>query len=181
MTCIVGMVCPKTGNVYMGGDSAGVSGYSLQIRTDEKVFRTGPFLMGFTTSFRMGQLLRYDLEPPEHPTKMSSMQYMVTRFIPTVRELFKGGGFQKLESGVESGGTFLVGYRNQLYNVQSDYQIAVPRCGMDAVGCGFELALGAMAALTGQKPQQRIRRALEITAEFNIGVRAPFKVLKCPT
>jgi hypothetical protein len=36
MTCIVGLV--DKGDVYIGGDSAGVAGLSLSIRADEKVF-----------------------------------------------------------------------------------------------------------------------------------------------
>ena len=41
MTCIVGLV--HGGKVYMGGDSAGVGGYCLTVRADEKVFRNGEF------------------------------------------------------------------------------------------------------------------------------------------
>lgn len=51
MTAIVGLV--EKGNVYIGGDSAGVAGLSISIRGDEKVFKVGPFIMGFTSSFRM--------------------------------------------------------------------------------------------------------------------------------
>jgi hypothetical protein len=176
MTCIVGMVCPKTGNVYLGGDSAGVSGWNMQIRADEKVFRNGPFVMGFTTSFRMGQLLRYNLKPPDHPSRMSAMEYMVTSFVPAIREVFKGGGFLKVESQQESGGQFLVAYRGKLYMIDSDYQVGVPLSGIAAVGCGMDMALGAMHALT-IPPPQRIKRALQVAATLNIGVRPPFKVL----
>jgi hypothetical protein len=51
MTCIVGLV--DGGRVWLGGDSAGVSGWDLTVRADRKVFRNGPYVMGFTTSFRM--------------------------------------------------------------------------------------------------------------------------------
>lgn len=63
MTCIVGLV--DKGSIYMGGDSAGVAGLSVTTRADEKVFLNGPFIMGFTTSFRMGQILRYKFVPPD--------------------------------------------------------------------------------------------------------------------
>jgi hypothetical protein len=52
VTAIVGLV--HEGTVYIGGDSAGVSGYSMTVRADAKVFTVGPYLLGFTTSFRMG-------------------------------------------------------------------------------------------------------------------------------
>ncbi len=63
MTCIVGIETDK--GVVIGGDSAGVSGLGLTVRADEKVFARGPFVMGFTSSFRMGQLLRYGALDPD--------------------------------------------------------------------------------------------------------------------
>ena len=42
MTCIVGV--QEHGNVYLGGDSAGVSDHNLRIRKDSKVFSVGSIL-----------------------------------------------------------------------------------------------------------------------------------------
>ena len=81
MTCIVGLV--HEGVVYIGGDSAGVAGLSLVVRADEKVLRNGDFLMGFTTSFRMGQLLRYKLDPPRrHPDDAWPSTWWWTSLMP---------------------------------------------------------------------------------------------------
>lgn len=59
MTCIVGITDGRT--VTVGGDSAGSDGWHVAVLSDSKVFQVGPYLMGFTTSYRMGQLLRYSL------------------------------------------------------------------------------------------------------------------------
>ena len=91
MTCIVGLV--HEGVVYIGGDSAGVGGMSLTVRADEKVFQNGEFLMGFTTSFRMGQLLRYSLKPPRRHPDDEINQFMVVTFTNAVRECLKAGGW----------------------------------------------------------------------------------------
>src|SRR5271170_3977037 len=128
MTCIVGLM--DKGDVYMGGDSAGVSGLSISIRADEKVFVNGPFIMGFTTSFRMGQLLRYKFSPPEQTSHQDNMQYMVTSFIDTARKCFEDNGFGEKRRG----GTFLVGYKGQLYTIDSDFQVGLPADTYDAVG-----------------------------------------------
>ena len=64
MTCIVGVV--DNGKVYMGGDSAGVGGLCIETRKQPKVFRNGDFLIGYTDSFRMGQLLQYKMSPPRY-------------------------------------------------------------------------------------------------------------------
>lgn len=174
MTCIVGLVTDK--GVLIGGDSAGVSEYNLIVRSDPKVFTTGPFLIGFTYSFRVGQLLRYRLTVPEQQDGVDDFAYMATEFVDAVRACLHAHGAMKDEQGVHQGGVFLVGYRGQLYRVDSDFQIGVNACGFDAVGCGDQVALGALAALEGSPPKKRIERALQIAEQFNAGVRGPFTV-----
>lgn len=175
MTCIVGIA--RFGVVHIGGDSAGVSGLDLTVRADPKVFRNGPFVMGFTTSFRMGQLLRFAFTPPEHPEGLDDYAFMVTRFIDGVRECLKAGGYAKKDNEVEQGGQFLVGYRGQLYEVGSDYQVAIPAYGFAAIGCGADLALGALHALSPETDHRRILNALEAAATFNAGVCGPFTII----
>ena len=168
MTCIIGLI--HDNKVYVGGDSAGTSGTNLTIRKDPKVFKNGPFLIGFAGSFRVGQLLRYALKPPIHPDGMDDYEYMVVEFIKSVRTTLK-------ENGFDSGPTFLVGYKSQLYNVDSDFQIGIPLYGIAAAGCGAQIALGAVHALDNWGPTDKIKRALEIVAGLNTGVAAPFTIL----
>lgn len=83
MTCIAGIA--QDGKVYICGDSAGSAGHDLAVRADRKVFVNGEFVMGFTTSFRMGQLIQYAFTPPKrHPDK-DVMAYMVTEFVDALR------------------------------------------------------------------------------------------------
>lgn len=168
MTCIVGLV--EDGNVYIGGDSAGVAGLSISIRSDEKVFGNGPFIMGFTSSFRMGQLLRYKLAPPQQTVHQSDMEYLVNDFITAAQTCFVESGF----GDKRTGGCFLLGYKEKLYRVDSDFQVGMPAANYEAVGCGADLALGAMYASKGKKPEERILLALEAAAKFSGGVAAPF-------
>ena len=61
MTCIVGLV--HNGIVYIGGDSAAITIDGVQfLRSDPKVFIKEDFLIGFTSSYRMGQLIRFNLK-----------------------------------------------------------------------------------------------------------------------
>lgn len=172
MTCIVGLV--DKGSVYIGGDSRGVAGLSVSERADEKVFVNGPFVMGFTTSFRMGQLLRYKFDPPAQTTSQNDMEYLVTDFIDAARRCFKDNGF----GSEKEGGTFLVGYSERLYTINSDFQVGIPADPFDSVGSGSDLALGAMYATKGMEPVKRITLALEAASKFNAGVAPPFHVIK---
>lgn len=174
MTVIVGFTDGKT--VYIGGDSAGVSGWDMMIRNDEKVFVNNGFIMGFTSSFRMGQILRYGFMPPSI-TGNDLYQYMVTDFIDAVRKCLKEGGYVKTEGGRDDGGTFLVGYQGRLFRIESDFQVGEARTHYDAVGCGDMAALGSMFTSTGKPPRERIETALKAAECFSAGVRGPFTIL----
>jgi len=178
MTCVIGLVHQE--KIYIGADSAGVdSDLSLVARDDPKVFRNGDFVIGFTSSFRMGQILRFKFKPPQRYEGTIDYEYMVTEFVDEVRNCLKDGGFARVKENQESGGTFMVGYRKSLYTIFDDFQVGINRCGFAACGCGQMLALGAMAAnahLTD--PEARILNALEIAEMFNAGVRRPFHIEK---
>ena len=176
MTCIVGFV-DKDG-VYIGADSAAVSEGDLtyNIRNDEKVFLKGEFIFGYSTSFRMGQLLQYKLRIPNHPKGMDNHQYMVTLFIDAVKKCFEDNDY--IDMMTEEGGCFMVGYKGKLYNILSDYQVAEPKESFSALGCGELIALGAMYVCPEKDPVKRIEIALGAAAAFSMGVKPPFKFVK---
>ena len=178
MTCIIGLV--HNGHTYVGADSASVDCERLVTRATKvpKVFRRGPFVMGYTTSFRMGQLLEHWLDVPGESEGMSGQEYMVKEFTETVRSLFKDKGFATIENNNEAGGRFLIGYGDHLYTMHEDFQIAEMVDEFDAVGCGSHFALGAVKALSNYNdPVERITKSLEIASYFSGGVCPPFNVL----
>lgn len=176
MTCIVGLL--DKGNVYIGGDSAGVAGWNMQIRADEKVFRNGDFIFGFTSSFRMGQLLRYSFTPPKHDKDIETYKYMVSVFVEAIRSCLKQGGYAVINNNEELGGTFLVGYNGRIFGVDSDFQVSEQTCGYDAVGCGGAIAIGSIYSTSGMPPEERVLQALKASEQFNAGVRGPFRIVK---
>ena len=180
MTCIVGIV--HDGEVIIGGDSAGSDGHMVIQRADSKVFTVGPYVLGFTSSFRMGQLLRYRLDV-EAPDTWDVDRYMATTFVDAVRECLKAGGWarttdsdpdDKEPGGSEAGGTFLVGIHGHLYQIEDDYQVGIASDGYDACGSGYMVALGSLYATAGRDPHERVRLALEAAAHVTPFVRAPF-------
>lgn len=175
MTCIVGLV--DKGQVYIGGDSASVAGWDMIQRNDRKVFRTGEFVMGFTSSWRMGQLLAFGFDPPRLDPGADVFAYMVTSFIDAARQRLKDGGFATKKEEAEIGGQFLVGVAGRLFNVASDYQVGESVHGYDACGCGAQVALGSLRSTRRWRdPKGRILEALETGEAFSAGVRGPFFV-----
>lgn len=176
MTCIIAYI-DKEG-VYIGGDSAAVSedDLSYNIISDEKVFAKGDFIFGYSTSFRMGQLLRYKLRIPTHPKGMDNHQFMVTLFIDAVKKCFEDNDYTDMNT--EEGGSFLVGYKGKLYMISADYHVAQPKENFAALGCGENFAMGAMFASTEKDPIKKIEIALNAAVAFSMGVKPPFTYVK---
>lgn len=190
MTCIVGIAV--NGAVIIGADSmAGDGHWNRRVRADRKVFKNGELIFGFTTSFRMGQLLEHSLTPPPIQEGMEPYAYAVKLLIPEIRNTLRAGGFMKTENGVESGGNFLVGFRGSLFEVDHDFQVAQSTEHFEAVGCGAQYAMGAMHVAydigfrSRQTPGEArasdvdvaravLAQGLEAAARFSAGVAGPF-------
>ncbi|MGF6483552.1 hypothetical protein [Paraburkholderia sp. JPY419] len=176
MTCIVALTDGK--KVYMGADSAGSGRGAITVRADPKIYRVGPFLIGFTTSFRMGQLLGHSLTVAPRPEGTDVFAFMCTTFIEAVRACFTRGGFARKDGERESAGTFLVGYMGRIFRICDDYQVAECAVNFDACGSGEQAALGSLHTTVGvpMRPDVRLERALAAAAEFSTGVRGPFRI-----
>lgn len=176
MTCIIGLKDDKTGKVYMGADSAASNGQSVTIRKDSKLFcLRNIMLIGYTDSYRMGQLLQYELNLPVHIEGLDVMEYVVSLFVPEVRKSLQRGGWMSTKEGREESGHFLIGYKNRLFEIASDMHVSEPVDGIEGIGSGYKYAMGAMYALgTSVHPRTRIQRSLEIAAHLAEGVRSPF-------
>lgn len=178
MTAIVGLL--DEGRVLLGGDSAGVGGYRLTVRKDSKVFTNGAYVMGFTSSFRMGQILRWAFTPPTPPEDQADLErFMATTWIDALRQALKDGGYATKDQEQEQGGNFLVGVQGRLFEIGSDYQVGEPLDGYAAVGCGEQIAQGVLYATQdqGERAAYRVNLALEAAERHSAGVRGPFTLV----
>jgi len=178
MTCIVGLV--EDGKVWIGGDSAGVSGLDLRVRADEKVFVRSNMIFGFTGSFRLGQILRFTFNPPDQSVGCDDYAYLCGPFIDALIRHLKDKGFARIKDGEVEGGTFLLGYKGSLYCIYDDFQVAKSVDNFHAVGCGDDYALGALEVLMTKEsdvsPSNKLKIALKVAEKFSAGVRRPFIV-----
>ena len=174
MTCVVGIESIE--GVTIGVDSASSNGHTVHPSASGKLFRNGPLLLGFTTSWRMGQLLRYSMYVPTLDT-WDVDRWMATTFIDTVRRTLKDGGWASLKDGAEEGGTFLVGIAGRLYTVHGDYQATRSGHGYNSVGSGSTVALGALHSAADKPAHERAIAALTAAAEHVTSVAAPFEVV----
>lgn len=174
MTCVVGLV--DSGKVYLGADSRATSGTSIRIRSDEKVFVNNGIAIGFSVSFRMGQILKYKFTPPPHNDTISDIEYISTVFIDSIKKAFIQNGYGRLydRDNHEHNGQFLVGYKGCLYTIYGDFQVAFNQDQYDAIGLGADIALGSIFSTVGKPPMNRIELALQASEKFNNTVGSPF-------
>jgi len=187
MTCIAGYIDKKTKTTYMGADTAGVSGYIISRRKDSKIFsRTNPYgnsmLIGFTGSFRMGQLLRYKLTIPKHIKNIDTYEYMCTYFIDEVKNILTENGFTKIVNNQNEIGKFLVAYNQRLFIIDSDLQVGESQLNYNACGSGGDIALASMRTLDNYSKENYsgeaiINTALQVSEDFCSSVRKPFVIL----
>jgi ATP-dependent protease HslVU (ClpYQ) peptidase subunit len=172
VTCIVAV--EADGIVYMGSDHAGSNGYTLTPVEASKTFTNGPLLIGYTTSFRMGQILQYGLIVPSHTLSWDLDRWVATDLMVAVRATFEAHGWNQTEKNVATGGNFLMAVGGRCYEIQSNYSFLRSATGEYAVGSGENHALGSLHTTRGQEPAVRVMRALEAAAEHCTGVAGPF-------
>ena len=173
MTCIAGFV--EGDRVWIGGDSAASHGMSIHIRAEPKVFRNGSLLIGFSQSFRMGQVLRHILVVPEHDPTMTVEQYASTALVDAIQAALSDAGVTcgPCEYGA---GNILIGYAGNLFFIDHDFQVGFPIYRYYAIGSGQDIALGALYASGRLQGEERLTRALGAAVEFNASCRGPFTI-----
>lgn len=178
MTCIVGIKTPT--GVLIGGDTQGSSGWDKRQRIDEKVFLLSRSVgVGFTTSYRMGQILRFHLELADISAWEDEFAWAVKHFVPAARSAFKEHGYQRVEHSREEAGTFLLAVRGRLFKICDDMQVAESASTFDATGCGENYALGALSVLPEtDAPKTRATSALVTAARWSSGVGGQFTLVE---
>ncbi len=192
MTCIVAVTDDRT--VVMGADSASAGEFDVHIRATPKLFRTGAYAIGYTRSWRMGQILRHVTELPEPPDSADGEtleHFMVAEFVAAIRRSFSEHGFAKIsrvarsadytEEGQEVSGVFLVGLGGHIFEIREDYQVVRPATPYAAVGGGAIAALGAFHALHAHAEvplETQAEAALAAAETYTQSVRSPFHFLE---
>lgn len=145
MTIIVGVVDAKTGEVHIAADTMASDGWNGQLRVDKKVFVAHGIGYGFTSSYRMGQILQYHSEEVVDELRQTdTFGYVVKCLVPMWRRILTEHGFTKVEMGRESFGTFVVGIDGHVFTIDNDFQVGERVDGFAAVGCGCEYAMGSL-------------------------------------
>ena len=178
------MIDKENDCVWIGGDSLGSNGYTKTVELQPKIFRNKTFkdvVMGSTTTFRHIDLLKYSDklfdELDLYKDTELDHEYMVTKFIPNVITLFKEGIVDSSETN--RGANFIIGAKNKLFEIQSDYSVQEPLLGFCSVGSGEDIAMGSMITTKDMNIPvlKKIELALKAAEECSCGVQRPFYIM----
>jgi ATP-dependent protease HslVU (ClpYQ) peptidase subunit len=172
MTCISAV--RNQDRITMGGDTCATEDDVWTSINNPKVFRIDRFLFGCAGSFRMMDLLHHSLSLPKQKG-VSDDTYIRTAFIDSVIRCFKNGDYLDRNNDINIGGTFLVGFRNQIYEVQDDLSVLNCQGWGAAIGSGKSAALGSLFTTTlWENSHQRVMTSLQAAEAVTCGVRGPF-------
>lgn len=188
MTCIVGVAID--GEVYIGADSVGATSSKKNTYEKPKVFHNDDFIIGYTSSFRMGQILEFSWEPPVREYNKEGTEfkiqddykYLVKKVVPSIQKAFEDNGYdKKTNDGESKGGEFILGYNGNVYVVQNDFSVLQPSDNYISVGSGLHVALGSLASTEywfGDNTivEERIRLAIETAEKYIPTVQGPVHI-----
>jgi len=165
MTCIIGYKDKDI--VYLAGDGALSMGNTNMSSAISKVFYNGDFVLGNCGSCRMGDILEYSFIAPKiEEGGEYNHRFMCTSFIESLKQSHELGGFDP--SNDENNGEILVAVRDKLFIIFPDYSVVEYDNHYYAVGCGHDIAKGAIFALE-QANQKRAKKD-KLSVEFMLTV-----------
>jgi ATP-dependent protease HslVU (ClpYQ) peptidase subunit len=180
MSCVVAIV--EEGHVYLGADTLGAVEESTTTtpRRDVKLFRSGPLVVGFSGSYRAGQVVQYGMSLQDAPLAEGALfPWLVTTFTKRVWEaLYEYACIEEGATTMPS--EFLIAAPGgALFEIYGDWGVAAPRNSFSAIGSGAPYALGLLKGVEGADvpPTERVIAALEVAEHFDAAVGQPWTLL----
>lgn len=156
----------------MGADSCASDDTTYTIAKNTKIFRKNEIIIGCCDSFRIINVIEHVFKPPA--IKGGNFEYMVTAFVP---ELQKTLTKQKVDV---DGLRLLVGIKDDIFEIQSDYSVLLTPSYGGAIGSGETAAKGSLHTTRNMKlkASKRVLMALEAAEAIVSSVRGPFDILE---
>jgi hypothetical protein len=176
MTCTGFLINKKS--VYAFSDSAAYNGSIKQYVVYPKFFNVGGIWFAYTSSFRMADILQYQLDLPKRFPNTSDIEYIKKNVMEKIRLALKDNGFTKITNNNETIGTFLILYNNKVYSISDDLQCILLKKDIYVVGCGDECMTASFLASDKKDIMKTLKRCLKITSKISYGVEPPFFIKK---
>lgn len=182
MTAILGLI--HRGHTYIGADSIAVGSQDGRMypMKDPKVWRSGGMIVG--AAGRAGYKSAFLACPPPRLDRGADALEQLRRWLPRFHKSAERYGLvgQGEDGTPQVDGGAIIGVRGRLFEVNGTYDVGEVDGPIVAIGCGGDLALGALVTLIdgpGPMPGPRgaITFALGMAERFHAFVRGPFVIL----
>ena len=175
MTCCGFYINKK--NAYAFSDGAAYNGQTKQYVINPKFFKVGDLWFAYTSSFRMADILQYQLSL-EKDKKQNDVEYIKKYVMERIRLVLKDNGFTSVNNNKETAGTFLIYYKNKVYTIFDDLQCNLLKKDIYTVGCGEECMTASFLASNKKDIVKTLKKCLYITSKISFGVEPPFFIKK---
>lgn len=172
MSCVIGL--KHEGDVYVASDGIASTedGDTRPIKAI-KIFRKGPYLIGYAGSIRTGQIIQHgDFDLPRD----------IWGWPDLIREQIDEKGALITVSETQSqmsASNFLIAHGGRLYETLCDFQInEIGEMGFTAIGSGATIALGSLFTSRNldMDPEKRLNLALDSATEFARSCGPPYTI-----
>ena len=173
MTTIVA-VC-KNGNVTIGADSQVTDGSRPSMHAAmQKITKNNGWLIAGSGDSTPCDILQLMFVPPVPAVKERENLYkfMVTKFVPAMRECLEENGWKEDKDDKDSGFNMLFAFDGEVFDIGNDFSVLLNSDGIYGVGSGSPIAIGALYAGAS------VEKALEIASNNDIYTSGPFQIIR---
>lgn len=133
----------------------------------KKVVAAGEYVIAGAGNARCCDVIMFGWEPPAYDGT-EPYTFMVQKFIPEMRRQHEDAGITLKE---DEDFSFLIGFKNRIFYVASNYTVLESNTGLYAMGTGGNYALGAIAQ------GATIQEAIKIAKKFDVNTGGRIQII----
>lgn len=173
MTCIIGVV--GQGISIMAADDMASYGdfIRLKLSGSQKLKNHNGMLWGVAGYTASAQVIMYQFKPESMQNEPSVLEYLVTKFVPPLRDLMREHGrltTHKPEAEMWDSRMMVI-MHDTIAVIREDFAVTVCEEEYEAIGSGEEVAKGALAMSRDMLPtRKRLEQVMQAVAHHCIHV-----------
>jgi ATP-dependent protease HslVU (ClpYQ) peptidase subunit len=177
MTTIIGV--QNADGCVIASDSRVAEGGKVYTHPEMvKAVERNSYIIGGAGDYRALQVVLHGWQPPivSAKAKQNLYEFVINKVAPSLKSTLVEAGIEFNKGSEDSDNKFelqlLIGINGTLFEVDSDFAVAMNDTGLYAIGSGGDYALGALHA------GATVLDAMRIAAVNNNGTSAPFHILE---
>ena len=143
-----------------------------------KAVERGSYIIGGAGDYRALQVVLHGWQPPlvSAKAKTNLYEFVINKVAPSLKVTLTEAGIEFNKGSDDSDSKFelllLIAINGSIFEIDSDFAVAMNNSGLYAIGSGGDYALGALHA------GATVLEAMRIAAVNNNGTSAPFHILE---